>query len=293
MKAKLCLLLLLPAIASSSPADPVGKASVAVFDFKSDWDVDYHIQITDAGKAMASALAHDLSVLAPLTVIDRESLQRLQEQRNFNLGDSIAPADAKQVGQALGATTLVTGRLYRAGTDYIIVAKVVSAESGQALGTMVKSDESTSFADFISQLSLQVGKIALVQQGIEQAHWGPATIAGTQVLVPTAPATTPREELAVVVSIDGREVPDKLAKWRQELPLLPGEHHVVIYYSEGHADFGRQLSFDAKPGATYEVVYNQGAREGYKLWIQDRSTHQLVKILNDVTSHKESSGRSL
>ncbi len=292
MKAKLCLLLLLPAIALSSPVDPVGKASVAVFDFKSDWNVDYHIQITDAGKAVASGLAHDLYVLAPLTVIDEESMQRLQEHRKFDLGDSIAPADAKQVGQALGATTLVTGRIYRSGTDYIVVAKVVSAETGQALGTMVKSDESTSFADLISQLSQQVGKIALVQQGFEQAHWSPATIAGTQVLAATAIANTPREELAVVISIDGKDLSENRTNWSQKLPLLPGEHNVVIYYTEGHGDSGRLLSFDAKPGASYEVVYNQGAREGYELWIQDQSTHQPVKILNDLTPSKETNERS-
>jgi TolB-like protein len=283
MKATLSFLLLLPAIAFSSPVDPVSKASVAVFDFKSDWNVDYHIQITDAGKAVASGLAHDLCVLAPLTVIDQESMQRLQEHRKFDLGDSIAPADAKQVGQALGATTLVTGRIYRSGIDYIVVAKVVSAETGQALGTMVKGDESTSFADLMSQLSQQVGKIALVQQGFEQTQWSPATIAGTQVLAASAVANTPREELAVVVSIDGKDITDNRTKWSQEHPLLPGEHNVVIYYTEGRGDFGRLLSFDAKPGASYAVVYNQGAREGYKLWIQDQGTHQPVKILNDLS----------
>jgi TolB-like protein len=283
MKAKHCLLLFLPAIALSSPVDPVGNASVAVFDFKSDWNVDYHIQITDAGKSIASGLAHDLFVLAPVTVIDRESIQRLQEHRRFDAGDSIAPADAKQLGQALGATTLVTGRIYRSGTDYIVVAKVVSAETGQALGTMVKGNESTSYADLLSRLSQQVAEIALVQQGFGKSHWSPATIAGTRVPPATAIANPPREELAVVVAIDGKFIPETLTKWNQEQPLLPGEHNVVIYCSEGQRDFGRLLTFDAKPGASYEVVYDQGAREGYRLWIQDQGTHQPVKILNDLT----------
>lgn len=281
MRITLGLALLLPVAAY--PAAPVstGNPSVAVFDFNSDWNLDYHVQITDAGKIFASWLAHDLALLAPITVVNADAIEKLQHNRKFSISDSISPADAKHVGLSLGATTLVTGRMIRSGTEIIVAAKIVSAETGESLGTAVRGDSKTSFADMVSQLSEQVGQIVLLQQGVKKSSWALAKIVGIRKIVSTVVPSMPREDTAGVVSMDGRTIQGGTDEWTQERPISPGAHSIVIYcYQGGSPLLYRPVTFDAMPGASYVVVYDVGRTDNRRLWLEDQSTHQPVARLD-------------
>jgi TolB-like protein len=281
MRITLGLALLMPAAAYSAPPVSTGNPSVAVFDFNSDWSLDYHVQITDAGKVFASWLAHDLALLAPITVVDAGAIEQLQQNRKFSIADSISPVEAKQVGLSLGATTLVTGRMIRSGTEVIVAAKIVSAGTGEALGTAVRGDSKTSFADMVSQLSEQVGQLVLLQQGVKQSSWAQARIVGTRKIVSTVIPNAPREDTAGVVSVDGKTIPGGPKEWTQELPIRPGAHRVVIYcYYGGSPLLYCPLTFDAMPGASYVVAYDGGRPDNSRLWLEDQSTHQPVARLD-------------
>jgi TolB-like protein len=281
MKTARLLFFFVPLAAYSGPIPSEGKPTVAVFDFKADWSVDRHVQVTDSGKAFASWLAHDLSVLPPIKVVDTGADDKLADHRKLLLGDTISPADAKQVGQSLGATALVTGQIFGSDTEIIVAAKVVSAESGETLGTAVKGGPTTPFADLVSQLSEQVGKIILLQQGVKQAPWPPATIVGSRNPVSTIIPNVPRLDLTGIVSIDGRAIPNGPEALAQEQPIRPGTHAVVIYYYEGHPTLTRRLVFDVQPGASYAVVYDRDAPNGSKLCIRDQKTHQTIEPLDE------------
>jgi TolB-like protein len=296
MKNALCLLLLLPAVAYSDPNYPTGSMRLAVFNFQADGGVGEHMGIADAGRSVASLLAYDLSVLDPIRVVDRGSIQRDQGRLKINIGDPITPADAKRIGQGLGATTLVTGRVLGSGAQVIIAAKVVSAETGATLGAMVKGDPSTPIADLISQLGAQVAKIAMSQNGAEATRWPPATIVGTRERGTRLGTLIPHDEVACVLAIDGRVIPDEVEKWSQPQTLLPGIHEIFVRYSDGTASAGHGFVFNAKPGASYEVYYEKphlsmasgntllyptsrnipASSEGPKLWIRDQRTHEPV-----------------
>ncbi len=281
MKIKLCLFLLAPLAADCAPETPTQTPSVAVFDFNSDWSTDYHVQITDAGKTFASWLAHDLALLEPITVVNEGAVAKLQSSRKFSISDTLAPADAEQVGAELGATTLVTGRMFRSGTETIVAAKVVSAGTGEALGTAVRGDPKTPLADMVSQLSEQVGQIILLQQGVRQSPWALAKIVGTRKIVATIIPNMPREDTAGVVSVDGRAIQGGPEQWIQEQPIRPGAHQIVIYsYYGGSPLLYRPVRFDAKPGASYVVVYDGGRPDNRRLWLEDQKTHQPVARLD-------------
>jgi TolB-like protein len=269
------LLVVLPA-AAFSDAEPVpGHPAVAVFDFKSEWSVDYHVQVTNAGRAFAALLAHDLAVFDPLTVVDRESVARLQDHRKIALGDPVTPADAKEIGQQLGASALVSGQLLRNGDELIVAAKVVSSQTGETQGTSVKGGSEMALADLISQLSEQVGQIVLHQQGVKEVAWEPATIAGKSESDSAIVPGTPREDIASIASIDRRVIKAGLAAF----PLSPGVHEVGIFYYEGNQELEKSVTFDVKPGASYEVVYDGAAAKGKRPWIRDQKTHQPVEVL--------------
>ena len=298
MKTISLLLLVLPAAVYSSPINPAGTVGVAVFDFKSEGHVDSELGVTDAGKVFAIMLADDLSVLAPITVVDRGAIVRELGDRRINVGDPITPMDAKQLGQSLGATALVNGQIFTSKTEVIIAAKVVSADTGQTFGTMVKTDRLTPMADLISQLSAQIGEIVLVQQRVGTTRWNPAMITGTDRSVTITGTNIPHDEVACVLAIDGRTVSGGSEQWSQERRLLPGLHEIVIGYTAqlraSVAPGGsfpvyaaRDVVFKAKPGASYEVVYEssplgeQRQTHGPMLWIKDQASNQPVTILVD------------
>jgi TolB-like protein len=280
MKFSICLILLLPAALHAAPAASDSKATVAVFEFKSDWNVDYRVQVTDAGKTFSAWLAHDLEDLSPITVVDSGGVEKSSRGQDLALGNAITPAVARQMGEKLGAASLVSGSIFKSGEGVIVAAKIVSAETGEALGTSVEGGPTTPLASVISQLSQQVGEIVLMQQGRRKADWQPATIVGTRDLVATIIPNVPRLDLTGVISIDGASVSQGRESWKQQLPLRPGAHQLGIYYYEGQPITSKYLTFDAMPGASYVVVYDHDAPENNRLWIEDRITHQRVSMLD-------------
>jgi TolB-like protein len=279
MKTILCILLALPASALTGPAVPAANMPIAVFAFQTDGDADKQLGVRNAGETIARLLTDDLSVLAPLAVIDQGSLRQMLDHREFDLLDPITPGDAKKIGRTLGAATLVNGRIFVAGAGLIIAAKVVSADTGQTSGTMVKGDRSVPLADMISSLSSQIGKIALDQRGVDSTPWAPATIVGSR----RHGSFLSHDEVACVMAIDGRPIPDETEKWDQRQPLLPGLHEVFVRYYDGTSTAGHDFVFNARPGASYEVNSERQEHLGPKLWILDRNTHQLVTVIADST----------
>jgi TolB-like protein len=276
MRIFLWLLILFPVAAYSSPENGTRRPTVAVFDFKSDWSIDYHVQVTDAGRAIAMWLAHDLAVLAPIAVIDRQSVSTLQDHRKFNLGDPVTPSDAKEMGRVLRSDALVTGQVFWKGAEMIVAAKVVSSANGETQGTAVKGGPTTTLADLISQLAEQVGQIVLHQQGVKQSEWEPAKIVRIPETVPATVPGAPDEKIASIAAVDR-----KLILTGSEPCLIrPGVHDVLIYYDEGNVRLGHSILFDVRPGATYAGVYDAAAAKGKRLWIQDLKTHQPVEFLN-------------
>lgn len=241
--------------------------TVSVFDFQADGNFEAFFGTENAGKSAASLLTYDLSDLAPLSAKDRGPVQE-----GFDFDVPIAPAEAERMGRALGATSLVNGRLLRAGTSIVIAARVVSAETGRTYGTMVRGDPSTPIADLISQLSIQIGKITLVQNGVNSVSWGPADIVGT-----CKPGSLlSHDEVACVMDIDGRAIPDEVKNWSQKQQLQPGLHEIFIRYYDGTSTAGHSFIINASPGASYEVRYERQPNSNPVLWIQDRLSQQPV-----------------
>jgi TolB-like protein len=275
MKAYLCILLALPASLFCAPPDPPANVRVAVFDFQTDGSVEKVYGVRNAGETVANLLTVDLSGLLPLAVVDRPAIRQRLGDQGLDPARPVAREEARQIGARLGAGTLVDGRIYSAGAQIIIAARVVSAETGETLGTMVKGDRLASFADLISQLGTQIGRIALVHQGLEPAQWSPASIIGSR----EKGANLSHDEVACVMDIDGGVIPDETEHWSQERPLLPGLHEIFVRYYDGTSIADHSFVLDAKPGASYEVSFYRQPDMNPRLWIQDRDTHRAATTM--------------
>jgi hypothetical protein len=65
---------------------------------------------------------------------------------------------AARVGQITGAKVLVTGRVFKAGTETIMVAKIISSETSRVYGEMVKGDENSTSGSMSEELAKKIAK---------------------------------------------------------------------------------------------------------------------------------------
>ena len=255
MKTLLLTLFVLPAGLLAAPATEV---RVAVADFLSGFNVDQQVGGHDSGRALARILRADLAVLAPLTVVgpwDREA--------DATDVRAVPPAEAKAVGESLGATTLVSGRVLAGSAGPIMAARVISATTGRTQGTLVQSVRGESVADLVSHLAAQVAAVAMAQQGRPPGSWPAAAILGTR----RPGSHSDHDEVACVLDVDGRAVPDETAKWDQPQALSPGLHEVYVRFFDGHRLMDHDFIFNAAPGAHYRVGFARPADRKATLWI--------------------------
>jgi hypothetical protein len=248
------IVLLLPLAALAAPSTQVATTTVAVSTFQSDAATSSAIGSRDAGISVAHILASDLAALSPLVVVDAD--------------------ETAQSPQGLAAT-VVTGRVSMDGSDTLLTARVTPPGMARPMETTVRTEKSTSIADAVSLLAMQVGKIALSQRGTEAPAWIPAAIVGTA----RSATLFTFQEVASVMSIDGVAIADETQTWNKERPLLPGLHSIFVRYYDGTATAGHSFTLFAKPGVQYAVSYDRASGENPRLWISEKATGKPVTAI--------------
>jgi hypothetical protein len=139
---------------------------------------------------------------------------------------------------------------------------------------MVQPGRSTAvtiaLADLIAQLAMQVANVALRQKGDGRCEWRHSEITGTC----KRGAFLVHDEVACVMDIDGRRIPDETEHWSEEQPLLPGLHEVFVRYYDGTSTGGNSFVIYAVPGAPYLVRFNHQPNEKPTVWIENEVTHE-------------------
>jgi hypothetical protein len=264
---KAALIMLITVLAASAAADiPSGPVRVAVLKLKADAAVDDYLGANESGSRLASLIANDLSVLAPIEVVASGEVARNLSLGAMEPSDSLTPSQARSAGDATGATNLVCGRIYRTDAGVVFAVKIVSTQTGEALGTMVQLGAGDTLSDALSRLGTQIGRIALSQRGIEAPCWADARIGGTH----TGGGTLSLGAVACVLSVDSRLVADEIHNWNRDQILKPGLHEIFVRYYDGTGSAGHEFVIDAKPGGIYETRFDRDGDHNPRLWIQER-----------------------
>ena len=137
--------------AGRGTADPNRPLTVAVLDFECRDEI-----LGDAGPQAGSILNALLSAESSLILVERAELQKVLGEQELGLSGTVSPESAARVGQLTGAKVLVTGRVFKAGKETVLVAKIIGTETSRVYGEMVKS-ASTPISDLATELA---GKIA-------------------------------------------------------------------------------------------------------------------------------------
>lgn len=148
----LAFLLLFVLARTAVAAEPL---TIAVFDF---------VPSDDATRELAPKIAPLIN--ATLTgderviPVERAELDKAFSEQELGLSGAMAPADAAKVGQLTGAKVLVTGRVMQAGSETLVVAKLIGTDTGRVFAAKAKIPADGALADAIAGLAQQLVETA-------------------------------------------------------------------------------------------------------------------------------------
>jgi hypothetical protein len=129
--------------------------TVAIFDFDSKDE-----GARDLGPKVATLLNANLSAEPQIITVERAELEKVLGEQELGLSGTISPDSAAKVGHLTGAKVLVTGRVFRADKELLIVAKIIGTETSRVYGDLVKAPASSaSLSDLATELAKKISKI--------------------------------------------------------------------------------------------------------------------------------------
>ena len=123
---------LLAPTARSAPANQP-PLTVAIFDFESKSDT-----VWDLGPKVAALLNANLSADPQIITVERAELEKVLGEQERGLSGTVSPDTAAKVGHLTGAKVLVTGRVFKADKELVIVAKIIGTETTRVYCELVK-----------------------------------------------------------------------------------------------------------------------------------------------------------
>ncbi len=125
--------------------------TVAVFDFESKDEA-----VSGLGPKVATLVNANLSAEPQIITVERAELEKVLGEQELGLSGTVDPNSAAKVGQLTGAKVLVTGRVFKADSQTIIVAKVIGTETSRVYGEMVQGGSSATLVDLSSSLAKKI-----------------------------------------------------------------------------------------------------------------------------------------
>src|SRR5208282_331443 len=129
---------------SSSPA----VLTVAVFDFESKDEA-----VRDLGPKVATLINANLSAEPNLITVERAELEKVLGEQELGLSATVSPDTAAKVGHLTGAKVLVTGRVFKADKELILVAKIIGTETSRVYGEVVNGKPSEDITGLSAELA--------------------------------------------------------------------------------------------------------------------------------------------
>ena len=149
----LAFLLTMGSLAITARSAPASQPplTVAIFDFESKSDA-----VWDLGPKVAALLNANLSADPQIITVERAELEKVLGEQELGLSGTVSPDTAAKVGHLTGAKVLVTGRVFKADKELVIVAKIIGTETSRVYGELVKGPAASSITDLSGDLAKKI-----------------------------------------------------------------------------------------------------------------------------------------
>jgi len=149
-RSKLILATLCFAASLTLRAEPP-PPTVAIFDFESREEA-----VRDMGPKLSALLSAHLSAEPNLILVERAELEKALGEQELGLSGTVSGDTAARVGQLTGAKVLITGKIFKADRELMVVAKVIGTETSRVYGETSKSPVGGSLDELAAQLAKKI-----------------------------------------------------------------------------------------------------------------------------------------
>jgi hypothetical protein len=118
-----------PEKASAPVDDSAQPLAVAVLDFQSSDDT-----LQKQGSDAATLLEANLSTAEHAVTVELQEVNKLLSEQELGASGLVSSDTAAKIGSLTGAQVLVTGRILAVGSQFVLVAKVMSTETSRVYG---------------------------------------------------------------------------------------------------------------------------------------------------------------
>src|SRR5437867_7079653 len=139
------------AIAGPTLAATHDILTVAIFDFESRDEA-----VRDLGPKVATLINADLSAEPQLITVERAELEKVLGEQELGLSGTVSPDTAAKVGHLTGAKVLVTGRVFKADKELILVARIIGTETSRVYGELVNGGAEGSITALSGNLAKKI-----------------------------------------------------------------------------------------------------------------------------------------
>jgi len=218
----------------------IQKGSKVVFlNVRSDWpDLSEYILST----LTENAVNDDL-----FTVVDRQQLDLIRAEQNFQWSGEVSDASAQEIGQMLGAQTIVSGSITTIGSIYRIQMRAISVQTAAVQGQFSQNVDGK--GNTIAALTKRVVPAAAAAPSTAPARTTPATAATPAASGTSTAAATPAASAAPAAAqptapagplIQGTMVPGaNLTAKLQWLQKSAESHNTYIIEVNGNENIAR------------------------------------------------------
>ena len=135
----------------SVQAVPPEVLTVAVFDFESRDE-----GVRDLGPKVSTLVNASLSAEPQIITVERAELEKILGEQELGLSGTVSADTAAKVGHLTGAKVLVTGRVFKADKELVLVSKIIGTETSRVYGELVKGTTASSITDLSSELAKKI-----------------------------------------------------------------------------------------------------------------------------------------
>jgi len=141
------LVLLLTAMTAHAAPTPI-VPTVAVFDFEAREEA-----VKELGSKVAALIGAHLTADPNLILVERAELEKALGEQELGLSGTVSTESAAKVGHLTGAKVLITGKVFKADRELMLVAKVIGTETSRVYGELVKAPAGGSLDDLAAQMA--------------------------------------------------------------------------------------------------------------------------------------------
>ena len=150
-------------VAEDKAAAP-SAVSVAVLNFETKAELEETAE--KVGENVSAVLTSLLSGEPQLLLVERAELTKLLSEQSLSISGTVDTESAATIGKLTGADVLITGRMFTAGNQRVLVAKIMGTETSRVFGEMVSASVQQPYVDQVVGLAEKIKATLGAQQSV-------------------------------------------------------------------------------------------------------------------------------